>query len=422
MRVLLISANTEQINMPVLPLGLACVAAATESVGHEVRLLNLMARENCLLTIEHTVESLQPQVIGISVRNIDDQCMQGPKFLLDPVKDVVTCCRKVSRAPIVLGGAGFSIFPQSTLSYLGADMGICGEGEETFIALLERISKRADLSDVPGLVLPQGVSVTRRIRRLDQLPFPNGLLSFPRSFNNQKIWLPFQTRRGCPMNCSYCSTATIEGRALRKLSEKAAVDAISRFVEAGFSRFFLVDNTFNLPAAYAKALCSEITRRRLDIEWRCILYPWRVDEDLVGRMARAGCVEVSFGFESGSKEILKSLNKRFHPEEVRSISKMLEDHGINRTGFLLLGGPGETKETVLESLSFADSLDLEAMKVTAGIRIYPHTKLSRIAMEEGQTVPGENLLFPTFYLAESLDGWLQATVHEWMSKRPNWHI
>ena len=116
------------------------------------------------------------------------------------------------------------------------------------------------------------------------------------------------------------------------------------------------------------------------------------------------------------------MNKRFQPEEVRSISKHLVARGIGRTGFLLLGGPGETKETVLESLSFADSLELEAVKVTAGTRIYPQTKLSLMAIEEGRIANGENLLFPIFYLARNLDGWLQETVREWVGERPNWHM
>ncbi len=421
MRVLLVSANTEQINMPVLPVGLACVAAATENAGHEVRFLNLMVKENSLSILEETLENFQPEVIGLSVRNIDDQYMPSPNFLLEPVRDMVRCCRKFSRAPIVLGGAGFSIFPQSTLSYLDADMGICGEGEEAFVNLLEGISRQTDLADVAGLVLPKSASAPRRIRRLDELPFPKPLLSLSRNFDNRKIWLPFQTRRGCPMNCSYCSTAAIEGRLLRKSSVRVAVDSIARLVEGGFTHFFLVDNTFNLPSSYAKDLCNEIIRRKLDIQWRCILYPWRVDADLVGRMAQAGCVEVSLGCESGSRTMLRALNKRFQPEEVRSISKLLKDHGIACMGFLLLGGPGETKETVLESLSFADSLEVEAMKITTGIRIYPQTKLSLIAVGEGLIAKGNDLLFPTFYLAQNLDGWLQETIHEWMSKRPHWH-
>ncbi len=223
------------------------------------------------------------------------------------------------------------------------------------------------------------------------------------------------------MECSYCSTATIEGRILRRRSVRLVVDSISRFVDGGFSHFFFVDNTFNLPPSYAKELCDELASRQLDIQWRCILYPWKVDEEMIEKMARAGCVEVSFGFESGSVQILKSMNKRFQPEGVRSISEILEKHNIGRMGFLLLGSPGETKGTVLESLHFADSLDLESMKVTVGIRIYPFTKLSRIAASEGVVLPEQNLLFPTFYLEKGLDGWVQQTVGEWVQNRPHWH-
>lgn len=421
MRVLLVSANTEQINMPVLPVGLAGVAAATESAGHEVHFLNLMVREGSLSILEEAVANFQPEVIGLSVRNIDDQRMPSPRFLLEPVKAMVACCRKISRAPIVLGGAGFTIFPQSALSYLEADMGICGEGEEAFVKLLERLSRKADLADAPGLVLPERVSAPRRIRDLDKLPFPKALLSFPARIHGENIWLPFQTRRGCAMDCSYCSTAAIEGRVLRKHSVPVAVAAMARLAEAGFSNFFLVDNTFNLPKAYAMDLCAEIIRRRLDIRWRCILYPWKIDEELAERMAEAGCVEASLGFESGSKAVLRSLNKRFQPEEVRSIARRLEDHGISRLGFLLLGGPGETRESVLESLRFADSLELEAVKVTTGIRIYPQTKLAAVALEEGRIAGGMDLLFPKFYLAENLEDWLPETIREWTGTRPNWY-
>ena len=88
-------------------------------------------------------------------------------------------------------------------------------------------------------------------------------------------------------------------------------------------------------------------------------------------MARAGCAEVSVGFESGSELVLSSMNKRFKPEDVMRACKLLSENGIRRMGFLMLGGPGETKESVLASLAFADSLELDALKITVGIRIYP---------------------------------------------------
>lgn len=425
MRVCLISANTEQINMPVLPMGLACVAAAVENAGHEVEVLNLMTREDIRPQLERALLGIRPDVIGISARNIDDQSMESPRFLLEAVKEVVDGCRALSPAPIVLGGAGYSIFPRSALEYLGADMGIRGEGETAFVRLLERLSKKADPAGIPGVLTRHGPNPAKpgRAVKLDSfpLPVPNLHLPLPRSREIGKLWLPFQTRRGCPMDCSYCSTATIEGRTLRKRSVDRVVDSMAAFAEAGFRHFFFVDNTFNFPSSYAMELCHRIAQRKLDVRWRCILYPWKVDEALVDRMARAGCVDVAFGFESGSRKILTAMNKRFDPEEVRRISRLLAGCGIGRMGFLMLGHPGETRDTVLESLSFADSLQLESVKVTVGIRIYPYTRLAAIASNEGVVAPGDSLLFPAFYLARELDGWLQETVSTWMRQRPHWH-
>src|SRR5210317_968230 len=146
MKILLISANTEQINMPVLPLGMACVGAAVQNAGHEVKILNLMMVRDIRGLLREDISGFTPDVIGISVRNIDDQLMERPNFLLDQVRTVVSECRNFSDAPIVLGGAGYSIFPRRALEYLNADMGIQGEGEKAFVMLLERLEHKGDLS------------------------------------------------------------------------------------------------------------------------------------------------------------------------------------------------------------------------------------------------------------------------------------
>jgi radical SAM superfamily enzyme YgiQ (UPF0313 family) len=424
MRVLLVSANTETINMPVLPLGLACVDEAARSAGHDVKLLDLMDQQDTRLVLQDAVDGFQPEIIGISVRNIDDQCMENPRFLLDSVKHFINDCRSLSDAQIILGGAGYSIFPESALAYLGADMGIQGEGEIAFITLLEHLSRKTDLSGIPGLyLLNQGIQGNVLLTKdLNGCPLPLPGAQQWTSFisRNQEIWLPFQTRRGCPMNCSYCSTATIEGKIMKKHSPTRVVDALSRYVEAGFDRFFFVDNIFNFPLSYAKEFCDQLVKSRLNISWRCILYPWRVDEELVEKMAKAGCKEVSLGCESGSEKILRAMNKKFQPEEVRRISEKLKRYGIRQMGFLLLGGPGENEKTVEESLAFADSLDLEAMKITMGIRIYPYTDLARTAIKEGVIAPDDDLLFPKFYMAPGLDEWLRSTVSVWANGRPHW--
>ena len=423
MRVLLISANTEKINMTTLPLGLACVAAATRKSGHEVAMVDLLIEKDTQSVLQEAIEGFHPDIIGISVRNIDDQNMGNPRFLLDRAKEIVAVCRNLSEAAIVLGGAGYSIFPDSALSFLGADMGIQGEGEVAFPTLIDRISQRADLSGVPGLYLPgQGLRCKRQLaKNLDTLPLPGTDLW---SLQSQKegLWMPVQTRRGCSLNCSYCSTGTIEGLIIRRHSPEAIVQWIARWREAGIHQFYFVDNTFNLPPSHAKEICRKLIERGLNITWWSILYPEQVDEELVELMDKAGCEQVSIGFESGSERILNNMNKRFTPKGVRLISEMLSHHGIRRMGFLLLGSPGETRESVEESLVFADSLKMEAMKITVGVRIYPHTSLAKIAVEDGVISPHDNLLFPRFYLAKGLEDWLPEILKIWMIRRPHWMI
>ena len=352
MRVLLISANTELINMPVLPLGLAYVAAAADTQGHTVKMLNLMMQTDTQKALHKAIVDFNPEIIGISVRNIDDQKMENPRFLLGAVKEVVAHCRKLSNATIILGGAGFSIFPQVTLDFLGADIGLQGEGENSFLTLLERLRDKMDPSEIPGLCLPGRTSRSEsgHIKRLSdvKLPLPVVHLLTPSALKGKEVWIPFQTRRGCPLDCSYCSTATIEGRTIRKHDPKKVIEAISRYVEVGLDHFFFVDNTFNLPNSYAKTLCEHLISSRLKINWRCILYPWKVDNELVEKMAKAGCKEVSLGFESGSEKILAKMNKRYTPADVRQISERLKKFGISRMGFLLFGGPGETEKQLMK--------------------------------------------------------------------------
>lgn len=421
MKVLLISANTEAINMPIIPSGLACVAAAASAAGHTVELVDLLTAGDPRRALQEALQGFRPDTVGISVRNIDNQDMRSPRFLLEQVKDVVAGCRRFSRAPIVLGGAGYSIFPESALAYLQADMGIQGEGEVVFPMLLEHLACNLDLSDVPGLCLPGQRAQPARMgpRTLDLFPLPD-FRPWQAATVNADLWLPLQTRRGCPLDCSYCSTPAIEGHTLRERGAEIVADAVAGYSRDGFRRIYFTDNTFNLPPSYALEFCRALASRHLGISWRCILYPKRVDEELVQEMARAGCSEVSLGFESGSESVLRNMNKRFTPADVRRTCTLLAEHGIRRTGFLLLGGPGETMESAEGSLAFADSLALEAVKVTVGIRIYPGTALAETALQQGMITKDDDLLFPRFYLAAGLGKQLFQLVADWTATRPDW--
>jgi radical SAM superfamily enzyme YgiQ (UPF0313 family) len=219
------------------------------------------------------------------------------------------------------------------------------------------------------------------------------------------------------MGCSFCATKLIEGTHIRRRSPESIAQWVEQAAACGFRNFCTVDNTFNIPPSYAKGLCREIIRRRLDVNLWCIVYPKWVDRELVELMARAGCHEVSLGFESGSDCVLTRFHKRFRAGEVRTTAEMFREAGIRRTGFLMLGGPGETRETVEESLAFADSLDLDSLKIAVGIRIYPETDLAATAVAEGLIAPEDDLLRPTFYLAPRIQEWLPPRMAAYKASR-----
>jgi radical SAM superfamily enzyme YgiQ (UPF0313 family) len=419
MRVLLISANRESINMVTLPLGLAFVAQAARRAGHDVEMLDLMRTDDHVRAIEMAIRRVQPEVIGISARNIDDQNMASPVFLLDQAREAAALCRRLSDAPVVLGGAGYSIFPQAALDYVGADMGIQGEGESVFAELLDRLENERDLDDLPGLYLPGAGLQTPRgfLQDLDGF-WPDAGDWFSGGESREEILLPVQSRRGCPLRCSYCSTPDIEGTRIRKCSAESVAEYIRCQAEAGFRRIFFTDNTFNLPPSFAKALCRALISREVKVGWRAIVYPGQVDEKLADLMAKAGCFEVSLGAESGSARMLKSMGKRFTPGEIRRTRRLFGDHGVRVMGFLMFGMPGETRETVQESLDLMESLAPDALRLTMGVRIYPNTPLAETAVARGMISADDNLLRPKFFMEPGLQDWVDKTVRSWAEGRP----
>jgi len=205
---------------------------------------------------------------------------------------------------------------------------------------------------------------------------------------------------------------------VRQRSPAAVVRWLKDLRQCGFRDFYFVDNTFNIPLEYAKELCGQVIAAELGIDWWAIIYPKWVDPELVELMARAGCTQVSLGFESGSEPVLRQLNKQFNCAEVAAIAAMFRDAGIKRNGFLLLGAPGETRDSVEESLAFADGMNLDALKVTVGLRIYPQTPLARMAVADGVISPDDDLLFPRFYLTPTLRDWLPARIAGRDSQQP----
>ena len=220
MKILLVSPNTENTAMPVYPAGMHLVAQAARQSGHNVVTLDMFEHLAPWQALDQAVQDLAPDVVGLSVRNIDDQTMESPRFFLEETRKVVRRLREITPAPIIVGGAGYSIFPISALEYLEADMGLAGEGEIALPALLHALEGQNAYDSVPGLYLPQvgKVGPQQLLRDLDSCPLPRQEWLSKDLKNRDDFWMPFQTRRGCPLNCSYCSTSSIEGRPIRKRS------------------------------------------------------------------------------------------------------------------------------------------------------------------------------------------------------------
>ncbi len=422
MKVLLISANRTEINMRTMPLGLAFVAQALSDRHHNVKMIDCVGLDDIESHIKDAINNFRPDVIGISIRNIDDQTMVNTHFLYRDDREIIALARRLSDRPIILGGAGYSMFPDAILSDSDADMGIEGEGEAALCTVLEKLEKGEPLDDIPGLHTKGKPGARKRefIRDTGNFPFPDPhyIVGSPVTADT---WVPVQTRRGCPMDCSYCSTASIEGRILRKRPVASVIEWIGRLVAAGTRQLYFVDNTFNLPRSYALSLSRAITDAGLGIKWRSIIYPWRIDEELVSAMADAGCFEISLGSESADEEVLRRMHKRFGREDVARASRLFKKYGIKQIGFLMFGAPGETRQSVQDTLVFAASLDYAFLKVTVGIRIYPHTALAGEALKQGIIQPDDPLLEPRFYITPGLDEiWIRDTIAQHAMGHPNW--
>ena len=429
MRLLFISPNRLRIIAPPLPLGLASLVASIKA-EHPVQVLDFMFADDPLERVRELVPEFQPEIIGLSLRNIDNQDSAHPVSYISEVKELVTLLRELSPAPIIMGGAGFSILPREFMDYLQADFGLVGEGEEGFRSFLSAWGT-GDWEGVPGLVWRQGdswqLNPPRRVPDLDMLPPPALEYFTPRLYQealgDAKLpgMIPVQSRRGCPMKCIYCTTRLLEGRRVRAWApEQVAAWLADWHDKWGLTRFYFVDNIFNHPPEYSRRLCQAIKDLHLPLEWGCLINPAFPDGELFRLIREAGGVMVMVGNESGSDLVLTNLGKGFGKEQVEITLRLLEEEGLPYSCFLMMGGPGETRETVQESVALLEKYRPGLVNLTVGVRIYPGLALHRLALAEGVLSPGDNLLWPRFYLAPAIKEWIWGYLEEVTARHPNW--
>lgn len=421
MRVLLVSANVEKLPDPVVPLGLAYLSASLKGKGHEVHCLDLCFAEKVEETLKEAILSFHPQAIGFSLRNLDNVAFPNTVSYLPFYKELMAHCRQLTSAPILLGGSGFTLMPHAILQYLGADGGIVGEGEEAFMKALDTGFGQSS-SGIEGVILPGAESSPNPawIADLNSLPHPDWEAVNLEEYFRRGGMGNLQTKRGCPFTCLYCTYPFIEGTRVRLRSPAKVVQDAETVARAGIENVFIVDNIFNNPESHALGVCRALSESGIPLQWSCYAHPALFSQELAQAMKKAGCTGVEFGTDSGSPKVLTALRKNLQPEDIRRASLRAKEAGLEVCHSLSLGAPGETDETLQQTLDLMEEIAPTAVIAMVGLRIFPQTGLARLAVQEGLVPPAHDFLHPVFYVAPNLQEKIIELAKKIAAVRPNW--
>jgi radical SAM superfamily enzyme YgiQ (UPF0313 family) len=404
-RVLLINSNRFRHPWPVIPFGALCVATNLEKKNNIVSFLDLCFSENCKEDISKSINDFKPEVIGISIRNIDDTGGYNVHFLLKDVKDeVIDPCKKHFNGPIVIGGPSVGISGLEMLDYFDLEYAIRGDGEAVMPEFVARIESRQSPVGLQGLIIRRNKQIIQdeepyRIKDLDSLPFPE-----PTHFLDLKKYKKFgspvhiQTKRGCALRCSYCTYNKIEGKRYRLRTPRLVADEIEILVrETGITHVEFTDSIFNIPLSHAKEVLKELIPRKLKLTLHTMgLSPAAIDDELLELMKTAGFNEVDVGAESLNDTILKNLSKDFTSADIKNTASLLRSRKIPVTWFLMLGAPDETSETVRDTLEtmgkMASRWDL--VFISTGIRVYNGAPFADEILKNHKHCTTDNFLHP----------------------------
>lgn len=411
-RVLLVSTNRERQPYPVVPNGLACVASSLDAAGHDVRFLDLCFARAPESAAASAAKDFAPDVIGVSVRNIDNSDAIALRHYTPQAKSVFTALKSAApNARMIAGGAAFGVAPESLFQEFGVDYAVAGDGERASVALVDALMRGDDPAGIAGVVRSQDDRVhftpPGEDAHLDSLPSPSlhRWIDLKR-YERHGATIPIQTKRGCVYKCVYCTYRNVEGWGYRTRNPELVADEIEElWRDARVRHFDFVDSTFNSPPGHAIQVCEAIIRRNMGVHLDTTNFtPATASEELLTAMRHAGFRTLGISAESASDAVLDRLEKGFTVAKAREVAERVERAGIRTLWIFLVGGPGETRQTLEETLAFAQwRLERgDAVYTTVGLRIYPGTTLHRIAINEGVVEKDATLLAPTFYFSPTL--------------------
>ena len=418
MNVLIVNTNCHNQPFPVMPLGACMVAGALEQAGHRVQMLDFMFEADPIAALRRKLTCCRFDIVGLSIRNIDNNDMRSPQFFLEGLPDLVHAIRELSNARIIIGGAAIGVMPEEILRFSSADFAVLGDGEYVMPELLSRF-ENGDGMTTPGLALiSDGVyySTPRTAATFSSSCRPPDFSRWinVKAYQSRMSTFPLQTKVGCRYKCVYCTYRKIEGETYSLCSPDCVVETVQELAARGMNDIEFVDNVFNSPYDHAMEICRLLKNRRHGARLQSLeLNPTFLDDALIDAMEAARFVGVGITAESASDTVLRSLLKSFTLQDVHNAASVIKRHKLPCIWIFLLGGPGESKQTVEETFAFAERYvrPKDAVFFNIGVRIYPGTELETIAREQGQLdLSPQEMLSPVFYLSPDIEP-------EWLSER-----
>ena len=334
---------------PFIPLGIGYLAAVLEKNGYDVNVIDCQALELTLKEVENELHKRQPDVVGLTSTTLTY------KSALEIIK---VAKKALPNCLTVIGGSHVTFWDDKALQECPQlDIVVRKEGENTFLELVQKLEAGKSFSDVLGITYREGEKIVRTpdrpyIEDLDSLPFPAFHLFPLNKFNKYgNIIFPVMTSRGCVYWCEFCTAVRMFGRKYRMRSPKKVVDEIEfLYKKYGEKQYTFYDDAFTVDQARTEEICDEILRRGLKIRWDCETRVDMVTKDLLQKMRAAGCIAVWYGVEAGSQKVRDAMGKGISTQQTLNTFKWTQEAGLIAVASVILGFPGETKETAWESV------------------------------------------------------------------------
>jgi radical SAM superfamily enzyme YgiQ (UPF0313 family) len=403
--------NTNRIKPPIAPIGLEYVAEALNAAGHHVQVLDLCWEDQWRSAIANFFSGTEFSLVGVTLRNTDDCAFTSRQSFLREFVDMISTMREHTDAKIVLGGVGFSVMPEQILGMCKADAGLWGDGDLALLPLADRMERNEEWRDLANLIWRDHSTWCRNLSStwsLTDLPPMGRNWIDNRRYFREGGQAGIETKRGCSGRCIYCADPVAKGRKIRLRPPKAVVDELERLLEQGIDHIHTCDSEFNLPQGHARELCKEIIRRRHlgeRLRWYAYCSPVPFSLELAELMSRAGCVGINFGVDNGDEKMLGRLRRGFKPNDILRAAKSCKEAGMVVMLDLLLGSPGETRQSIIATIELMSQATPERVGIALGVRVYPGTELANLMTQKGMKeglVGGGDASEPLFFLEPAI--------------------